>query len=461
MASWQHQLISRIIRTGDIQGVLDQGITEEDFTLSETIGFFQQILSYYRAPETEGSVWGPTALETKFPNFVLCDDKSMTTPALCYEVRTARAQVVIHQTLLAVDKILAHDPLRAIAEGIDAFEGQLDSLVSRVAAAGSREIFAPTTPIQFVVSDVGICPGAPGLLAGAGFSMKSLSAMQMLLEVTQGLPAWGRFPTTAGSVVFVDYEQGPRLTYTRFQRLAAGMGLAESDFDGRIRAVTDPDFHLEQPQAEFRLSKLCDGAVLCVIDSFRAACLGIDENSSDSRKPLDTLRKVSQRTNCAILVVHHATKSNAQGARASIRGSSAIFDAAGTALVLTAEKPSAVVSVAHVKERASGKLIEPFNLRVEERNAGIAVVATGTVQVASDLDGKITQALKQKGGPVSRNALFNLVRGNRSALLSAVAAMLQAGTLVEGDGGIALPADQGAGIPPEGESPAPAVRLVR
>ena len=40
MASWEHQRISRIIRTGDLQSVLRWGITVQDFKTSEGHALF-------------------------------------------------------------------------------------------------------------------------------------------------------------------------------------------------------------------------------------------------------------------------------------------------------------------------------------------------------------------------------------------------------------------------------------
>ena len=112
--SWQHQLVSRIISNGDLNSVVQWGITHDDFTMSETKGFFTQLLGYYSAPETMGSVWGPQALMQKFPHFALCDDKSMTTDALCAEVRKDRIKVQTRQLVAQVGELVEVDPARAV-----------------------------------------------------------------------------------------------------------------------------------------------------------------------------------------------------------------------------------------------------------------------------------------------------------------------------------------------------------
>lgn len=116
MASSQHQLISRIIKTGCLSEVLEWGITAGDFTQSETLSVFQLIASYHQAPETAGSVWGPEMLKSKFPNFPLSDDESMTTDALCIEVRRDRLTTALRKKVVEIDGLIDNDPFTVISE---------------------------------------------------------------------------------------------------------------------------------------------------------------------------------------------------------------------------------------------------------------------------------------------------------------------------------------------------------
>lgn len=115
MSSWQHQLLSRIIRNGDINSVIQWGITADDFTMGETQGLFTQIISYYTMPEYAGSIWGPHALQQKFPTFMLCDDPSMTTDALCMEVRKDKVKLALKQLIRSAEDIIDVDPTAAVA----------------------------------------------------------------------------------------------------------------------------------------------------------------------------------------------------------------------------------------------------------------------------------------------------------------------------------------------------------
>jgi replicative DNA helicase len=115
MATWEIQLISRIVRTGELNTVLQWGITEADFLTLQGRGMWRALYGYHISPETSGSVMGPEAVQHRFPNFVLHEDFSMTTEALCKETRKARLAVdykgMAQQGLELVD----HDPMQAIS----------------------------------------------------------------------------------------------------------------------------------------------------------------------------------------------------------------------------------------------------------------------------------------------------------------------------------------------------------
>ena len=96
MATWEMQLVSRIVRTGELASVLSWGIGSDDFMTRESRAMFQMITSYNMGSGTAGSVLGENAVTQHFPNFVLCDDVSMTTEALCRQVRYERLNLQIN-----------------------------------------------------------------------------------------------------------------------------------------------------------------------------------------------------------------------------------------------------------------------------------------------------------------------------------------------------------------------------
>lgn len=90
MASAQEQLISRIVRTGDLQTVSNYGIGASDFVSDHCRSMFNHIMGYYTVPETRGSVIGPNTMRSLYQYFVECDDPYVTTEALCHATRLER-----------------------------------------------------------------------------------------------------------------------------------------------------------------------------------------------------------------------------------------------------------------------------------------------------------------------------------------------------------------------------------
>lgn len=245
-------------------------------------------------------------------------------------------------------------------------------------------IFAPLEPIKHLVAPLDLCPGAPALFAGYGYSRKTLSAQAMSLAVAAGQSVWGCFSARQGRVLHVDYEQGARLTRERYQRLALGMDLGPSDLGDRLALVSMPHVYLDGGTLEGFLVERFAGFDLAIIDSFRAACPSIEENDSSARLVLDVLTRVSERTGCIVVVIHHARKpsrdSGAGGAKMAIRGSGAIFDACGSVLVFEADKGEPT-RVSHEKARVTGRLVEDFELSTvdveigNDPRAGVLVTA--------------------------------------------------------------------------------------
>lgn len=116
MATAEAQLLSRIVRTGELPEVQAWGITTEDFLTSEGKGMWGNLIGYYSARTTQKAVLGPESLKNRFPLFALCDDPHMTLEALCAEVRKARLIVDGKETARQLAETIELDPLMAAAE---------------------------------------------------------------------------------------------------------------------------------------------------------------------------------------------------------------------------------------------------------------------------------------------------------------------------------------------------------
>jgi Bifunctional DNA primase/polymerase, N-terminal/AAA domain len=269
---------------------------------------------------------------------------------------------------------------RAQAPAASSTPALIAAPVSAWTELGISEICAPLPPVPWVVEDLGLAPGAPLITAGFGFTGKTVALQSLAVSVAAGKLVWGKFAARQGRVLHVDYEQGSRLTRDRYQRLMIGMGVTAEHVADRLKVVSMPSLYLSDTRTEDFLSRRCDGVALAIIDSLHASCPTIEENSAAARAPLDTLGRISERTGCAFIVIHHArkpTKDSAGGAKMSMRGSGALFDACASVLILAAEKDEPT-TVVHEKNRITGVTLPDFALRIEDthelnRPAGLAV----------------------------------------------------------------------------------------
>ena len=357
------------------------------------------------------------------------------TPSVQNVEAHARIVAKLHRQRTVVARVQqeqaeGYDPVEDVEAWADALGRDTRALALDAGSAlpwvGTDDIFAPLEPIPYVLEALDLCPGAPALVAGFGFGGKTLAMMSLAVAIAAGRRAWGEFLVRRGPVLWLDYEQGLHLTRLRFQRLARGMGVTREDLEGNLRVISMPRFYLDTPGAIDRLARDCDGARALFIDSFRAACPTVDENASESRVPLDNLGRMSGETGCAVAVIHHARKpsheSGGGGARMSMRGSGALYDAAGTVLILEAEKGEKPC-VHHEKARTSGRLHEDFYLAVDDvETAATEVDELGRESVRVDPTGGLRVAFQtsmQVNPPAPPTARFDAIKADVLAAIRA------------------------------------------
>jgi hypothetical protein len=256
---------------------------------------------------------------------------------------------------------------------------------ARIQLRGVDVVFAPLAPMKWISRELMIAVGRPTLIIAYGASAKTLAMQSLLLSLCAGKPIWDHFAVGEPQrVCHLDYEQGSRDTYSRYQRLALGHGFAVGDLGDRLYVAAMPSVYLTTPDAEAELSALASGFDVVLIDSFRAAALGVDENASEVRAYIDMLTRISGNTGCAFILIHHAGKAKDDGRdqRMLGRGSSAIFDACGCVYNLTIGKANADprrLVMAKPPASGMGKPVAAFGLVVadvasgEDEFAGVSV----------------------------------------------------------------------------------------
>lgn len=262
-----------------------------------------------------------------------------------------------------------------------------------VALLMGADLAVPVPDPDYLIRELGLTAGAgaPHLVAGYGFSGKTLAVHALGLMLAADGAVWGVYvaqPRRPRRVLLVDLEQGRRLTLRRLQRLARAQGVDIASLGDALAVAVMPALTLDAAHLD-AWHALMEGRDVIVIDSLRAATPGQDENSSEIREALDMLGSLSEKTGCRAIVIHHSRKptENDSGARYSVRGSSALFDACDAAYVFSAEKDEPI-RVECVKAREHGELVEPIALVISDveqdgdPRAGLAVSVHGVELVA-------------------------------------------------------------------------------
>ncbi|NOU31276.1 MAG: AAA family ATPase [Polyangiaceae bacterium] len=347
--------------------------------------------------------------------------------------------------------------LRGLAARVEA-EANPDGRVA-IETFGVADMLAPLGPVPWLVSGLAIAPGAPTLIAGFGFSRKSLFAEGLALSVISGVPFLGEFPTRSGSVLELQAEQGRRLTIDRYQRLARGHGVdLRAIAPDSLRVATLPPC-LDRDDAEALLLRAIappgrPPTTMVILDSLRALVPTLDENSSDVRRPLDMLTRLSEKTGATFVVIHHAGKPSADranGARFAPRGSSAIFDAAQSVFVLASEDGKAPSRVTHTKDRILGATVDDFAFASEDvaingnprgglllKLVGVDEAEAGAASTLSEAKARILRCLAHDRDCRSASELARRVTGRKATVLAALQELQDRGLVVFAEGALRL-----------------------
>jgi hypothetical protein len=250
-----------------------------------------------------------------------------------------------------------------LGQEIDRFEESAAPIVEFT----SDDMFEPEPPANLIVPKLGIGPGPVSSIFGYGFSGKSVASFAMGLAIAAGRDVWGAFTCKPGIWAHFDYEQGRRRCRQLFQRLCKGMAVWRDELAGRVKFAIYPKINLTTVGAETLFSRVFEGVTFATMDALKGMTPGVDENDSSIREHIDMLSRVSERTGCTILLIHHAgkTKDHERPGKEMGRGSSAIYDACGSNFVMKAEKGHPT-RVSHEKDRELGLLLDDFGLAIED-----------------------------------------------------------------------------------------------
>lgn len=315
----------------------------------------------------------------------------------------------------------------------------------------------PPTAADCLIPALGIVHGPPNTFIGASFVGKTLVSMSGALDVATGRLFWGVWECKRAKVLHLDHEQGRHATIERFVRLCRARGIEPRDVVGTWwESAIYPALHLKQKKALDLYCRLFDGFGFVLVDALKGLTPGVEENSSEIADFLGILRMASEKTRCAVWLLHHAGKTSADGPRPRAemgRGSSAIKDQSQTWMVATGEKYKPV-HVSHEKTRAAKRTVDDFQLRLvdvpvgADPMGGLRVVheeleqggANPSIEKAKT---RIVEFFRKHAGIVraSRRDLRSLVGGRAADFERAFSELLLAERVGKGEGCFTLQND--------------------
>jgi hypothetical protein len=224
------------------------------------------------------------------------------------------------------------DLIRQVRRAIDDATADTGSSDAGIPLMDAGDVPPEIPEIPFVCERLHLAPGRPVCLVGYAGAGKTMLAYDLALAVAarpeKGLTFWGGLKVDRhGEVIVLDLEVGGYLTKQRLLQLAAGKWGQLTDWTGRLAFASFPRWSLLSTGAEAVLEATLRGKTLCIIDSLAAITPGVDENAKTMADHMALLARVSEKTGCSILVLHHEGKPSQEGPKAVHlrgRGSSAI-----------------------------------------------------------------------------------------------------------------------------------------
>lgn len=214
----------------------------------------------------------------------------------------------------------------------------------------------------FELPSVSVVFGAPGsfksfLLADlAGCVVRGGDWLHPLLNPTdEGMPV------TQGAAVWLDFDNGERRTLDRFRAIGNATGLS-LDMPMSFFSMPYPTLDAGNQSHMTELANKLIGlkAKFVVFDNLGAISGEADENSADMARLFGNLRRLSDTTGSAIVIIHHRRKSNAPSRLGdSLRGHSSIEAAIDLALLVERKQDAPSISIVPTKTRGSD--VKPFS----------------------------------------------------------------------------------------------------
>lgn len=196
-------------------------------------------------------------------------------------------------------------------------------------------------------------PGGLKTMLVMDMAMSVLSG-QPFLEALPGIEKVSPFDTTPTPVMWIDVDNGERRSLDRMKALGKARNIPEDAPFYFVSFPTPPFIARKEDSTDFIIENVIAGNVgLVVFDNLGSISGGADENSSEMVNVMSGLRRIAERGNCAVVVIHHRNKGNGVTTRKgnALRGHSSIEGALDLALLIQREEGEDAITIESTKTR--------------------------------------------------------------------------------------------------------------
>lgn len=279
---------------------------------------------------------------------------------------------------------------------------------------------------------------AVGIVAGPPKSAKSWLVLEMATCIAGNVPCLGRFPVE---------DPGPTLVYLAEDalpevraRIASLCTHHHLDLDTLpLHVITASTLRLDlagdQERLHATLAKL--EPRLLVLDPLVRMHRLNENDASEMSGLLGFIRELQREHDVAVVLVHHSSKKRHGQQGLALRGSSDLHAFTDSAAYLVRRDDHVVLT----SEHRSAKAPEPLGIRLVSGDNGeqahLETVAVKGLGPAPELPltERIIAALRDAGGPMTRQQLRDQLRVNNQRLGEALTELEQASRLVRSPGG--------------------------
>ena len=272
---------------------------------------------------------------------------------------------------------------------------------------------------------------AVGIIGGAPKCCKSWLGLDMAVSVASGTPCLDRFEVRDNGPVLVFLAEDALCTVrSRIDSLCRHRNLDMRKLD--LYVITASALRLDLADDQNRLkSTLGDlRPRLLVLDPL-VRLHRLDENSaSDISKLLGFVRELQRTHDCAIVLVHHASKKHHAQPGQALRGSSDLHAFGDSNAYLARRKKRLVLTLEH----RSAKPPDPVELELvsgaDDTQAHLKVVSTETMNASQSLPHRVLAVLNHAQRPMTRTSIRNQLKVNNQRVGHALAELDRQGLII-------------------------------